>query len=291
MLSRPISTYTIDDELISYTYEQEQDTSFYFFDPDLVYASYSANNLKKEQFPKSPVVIYNHCFVKGVIESAYLLRQQLELEATTAHNNGEPYIRPMALFVVNGENASQDLTLYELKMKFIEAGIKKTEIKIKGNVIDELQGLDVMKNDCEVRYVITVNDLQEQWRCPFVYVLASLERRAFAMDILTPVNCFASHPSSSTSTRSLLNAGYILTASSKFSEMIASLRTHFQDMGIADTAIHIKDNLIELLKHISVFEILRGEINNGMEGIDLKKKLKNDNVVKEIQQMILGSSS
>jgi type III restriction enzyme len=289
MRSRPISTYTIDDELISYTYEQELDISFYAFLWDPVYADCSANNIKKEQFRKSPVVIYNHCFVKGVIESAYLLRQQLEQEAIALYASGGAYIRPMILFVINGNNALHDLPLHELKMQFIEAGIKKTEIKIKGNTIDELQGLDVLKKECEVRYVITVNDLQEQWHCPFVYILASLERRASVMDMTRPVNCLLPHAASPSGIQQRLNAGYVLTASSKFSEITASLRSHFHELGINDSEIHIQDHLIELLKQVSVFEILRGEINNGMDGVDFRKTLKNDRVVKAIKQLIMNN--
>jgi hypothetical protein len=288
MLTRPISTYTLDDELISYTCEQEQDTYFYVFELDPVSTNCAANNIKKEQFMKSPLVIYNHCYVKGVIETAYVLRQQLEQEAKNLHAGGGPYIRPMMLLVINGANAMQDLTLYELKMKFIEAGIKQAEIKIKGNVIDELQGMNVMKENCEVRYVITVNDLQEQWRCPFVYVLASLGNRAFAMDIKAPVHSLLPHPSSTTTTHPLLNAGYVLTASSKFPEITTNLRSHVQDLNFSDAEVRIKDNLIELLKRISVFEILRSELNNGMEGIDLTKEGEDDSIVKEIKNLVLA---
>jgi type III restriction enzyme len=287
MLTRPISTYTLDDELISFTYEQKQDTYFYVFELDPAYTNCAANNTKKEQFLKSPLVIYNHCYVKGVIETAYVLRQQLEQEAKRLHAAGGPYIRPVMLLVINGSTAMQDRTLYELKMKFIEAGIKQAEIKIKGNVIDELQGVNVMKENCEVRYVITVNDLQEQWRCPFAYVLASLGNRAFAMDIQAPVHCLLPQPYSITTTQPLLNAGYVLTASSKFPEITTSIRSHVQDLNFSDAELRIKDNLIELLKRISVFEILRSELNNGMDGIDLKKSTKNESIVKEIQNLVL----
>jgi type III restriction enzyme len=286
MLSRPISTYTIDDELISYTYEQVFDEGFYAFEPALDSSDYYANNIKKEQFMKSPLVIYNHCYVKGVIECAYVFREQLEREAKKVQLNGGPYIRPIVLFVINGATTSNDLLLHELKMQFIEAGIKKTEIKIKGNIIDELQGLDVMKKDCEVRYVITVNDLQKQWHCPFVYIVASLERRASAMDMRVPVNCLLPHASSPSGVQSLLNAGYVLTASSKFMEITTSLRSHFQDLGLEDAQFHEQDHMIELLKQISVFEILQGEISNGMAGVDFRKVLKNDTVVKMISQLI-----
>jgi type III restriction enzyme len=286
MLSRPISTYTIDDELISYTYEQELDTSFHVFEHDPVYTDCSANNIKKEHFRKSPVVIYNHCFVKGVIEGAYSLRQHLEQEANALYASGGPYIRPMVLFVLNGANASDDLILHELKMQFIKAGIKKPEIKIKGNTIDELQGLDVMKKDCEVRYVITVNDLQEQWYCPFIYVIASLERRASVMDLTIPVNCLLRHATSPSSTQPLLSAGYVLTASSKFTQLTASLCSHFHDLGVDDSQIHVQDHMIHLLKQISVFEILRGEIHNGMDGVDFGKKMNSVDVVSQITNWI-----
>jgi hypothetical protein len=283
MLSRSISTCTINDELNGYSSGQGQ--ALHACEPDAVYTNYAANNTKKEQFMKSPLVIYNHCYVKGVIETACSLRQQLELQAKAVHNKGGQYIRPIALFVVDGTNALNDLALHELKVQLIEAGIRESEIKIKGNVVDELQNTDVMKEDCDIRYVITVNDLQEQWRCSFVYIAASLERRAFAMNMLAPVNSLLPQPYSVASADPLLNAGYVLTASSKFSEITATLQSHLHDLG---AEISVKDNLVELLKHISIFEILRGEVNNGMEGIDLKKEPTDDRVVNELKGMILG---
>jgi hypothetical protein len=285
MLTRPISTYTLDDELISYDNEQEPDTSYLMFVTDVLYANYAANNLKKEQFMKSPLVIYNHCFVKNVIEVAYALRQQLEREAQALHARGGPYIRPVALFVINGSNALHDLALLELKTQFMEAGIRKAEIKIKGNTIDELQGVDMMRTDCEVRYVIMVNDLCEEWRCPFAYVLASLGSRPLVMDLVMPANCLLPQEHRVPGTHSLLNAGYVLTASSKFPEITAELRSHFHDLGMNDTNIRIQDNLIELLKNISIFEILREEINNGMESINFKKEKKNERVVMELKRL------
>lgn len=284
MLSRSISTCTIDDELNGYA--AGQGAALHACEPGPVYTNYAANNTKKEQFMKSPLVIYNHCYVKGVVETAYLLRQQLEQEAITLHSVGGPYIRPIALFVINGKAASNDLALHELKMQFIQAGIREEEIKIKGNVIDELRDLDVMREDCAVRYVISVNDLKEQWRCPFVYMLASLENRTSAIDLVSPIHSLLPQPYAVSSIQPLLNSGYVLTACSKFADITAALRSQLHDLGIDDREIHIQDNLIELLKRISIFEILRGELNNGMGGVDFKKELKGVDIVTEIKKMI-----
>ncbi len=296
MLTRPISTYTIDDELISYSSVQELNPGYYR-DSDLHEdclanlvnedpADYSANNQKKDQYMKSPLLIYNHCYVKGVIESAYQLRLRLEQEAIAMHAAGGNYIRPMALFVIDGTTALRDLALHELKIQFIEAGIGEEEIKIKGNFIDELDGVDVLAPDCKVRYVLTVHDAKKQWRCPFVYVLAALQSRACIIDIANTVYCVLPQPGSTATTFPLLNTAYVLMASSKFQEIMTTLREHLNDLGMSANEMHIKDDLIKLLRHISVFEILRGEIGYGLEGIDFRRGLKESEVVKEMVSIV-----
>ena len=40
-----------------------------------------------------------------------------------------------------------------------------------------------MRNDCDVRFIITINALKEGWDCPFAYILASLADKSSAVDV------------------------------------------------------------------------------------------------------------
>jgi hypothetical protein len=47
----------------------------------------------------------------------------------------------------------------------------ESHIAIKSSEKDDIEGIDLFANDCEIRYIITKQALQEGWDCSFAYVL------------------------------------------------------------------------------------------------------------------------
>ena len=49
---------------------------------------------------------------------------------------------------------------------------------------NDLEDVNVLGRDCEIRFIITVDKLREGWDCPFAYVLCSLRetRSATALE-------------------------------------------------------------------------------------------------------------
>lgn len=273
-----------DEELISYYPESDYWQTVH--EQQSLY-DYAANNQKKEQFIKSPLIIYNHCYVKGALEVAYQLRCELE----EAARRQPLYIRPIVLFIVPSENFICN-SLVELKQQFIADGIPAAEIRIRSNTLDELINEDLRSEYCNVRYVITTADLKQPWRCSFAYILVSMTERNVTQDLIHVLNGMLPQPYAISHSFPLLNAGYILTVSSHFEEIQTSVRLHLEQLGITATELVIKDNLIELLKRVSVFEILRGE-KYGLQGLQFDSCTVDSTVttvMEDIKKLIGGGS-
>jgi hypothetical protein len=279
MMTPCLSPCTNDEELISYY--PEPDYWQLVHEQQSVYDS-AANNTKKEQYIKSPLIIYNHCYAKGAIEAAYLLRQQLEKES----KNSMVYTRPIVLFLVPHQWKENIYSIQELKRQFILSGIPPEEIRIKINQLDELETEDLLSTSSKVRYIITTTHLEDRWRCPFAYILVSLDERNVIHDLTTALNYLLPLPSSAHLHTALLRSGYILTASTRFEGIKNSIQTYLHHLGQDTRQIIVKDNLIGLLKQLSVLEILHGEIKYNGEGIPLRADPLTHAVVKDLKKLV-----
>lgn len=225
-----------------------------------------ANYQKKECFMKSPITVYNHCHVKGVLQNAYFMRQDLEMQALAFKAITGIYIRPIVLFVLKNQTPDNEAELKKIKQEFINAGLPEKELKLKTNSCDELKAIDLQSETCEVRYVITVNNLIEAWRCPFAYIIASLEDRNLVSDLSTVVNCLLPLPNAINNKHPPFNTGYIIMASSKFNTCTDYLKNHLENLGVEQEQLILQNKMIELLKAMSIWDVLAKE-NEDVKGV------------------------
>jgi type III restriction enzyme len=57
-------------------------------------------------------------------------------------------------------------------------GVSQAAIAIKSSEKDDIEGIDLLDDDCAVECIITKAALQEGWDCPFAYILVSLNNTA-----------------------------------------------------------------------------------------------------------------
>jgi len=182
-----------------------------------------AMELKKESMVKLPVIVYNHNDKTEVINSALQLQRRLEIQAKEDQKKGGKYIRPIVLFQAQPKNAADNTTFEKLKEKLIELKIPENEIKIKTANINEIKDTDLLSEDCQVRYIITVNALKEGWDCPFAYILASLADKSSSIDVEQILGRVLRQPYVSKHSSPTLNLSYVLTASSRFLETLDNI--------------------------------------------------------------------
>ena len=177
-----------------------------------------ALELKKNNMVKLPVIVYNHNKKEQVIDSALHLQRELE---RTAHKYTDRYIRPIVLFQAESKNGDADRATFDkIKQSLLDLRIPEEQIKIKTAEINEIKDIDLMAEDCPVRYIITINALKEGWDCPFAYILASLADRSSAVDVEQIVGRVLRLPNTRQNPDAALNMSYVLTASARFQETL-----------------------------------------------------------------------
>lgn len=190
--------------------------------------------LKKENMVKLPVIVYNHNDKTEVINSALQLQKKLEIQAIDEQKKGGKYIRPIVLFQAQSQGKEDNTTYQKLKEKLIELKIPENQIKIKVDTLNEIKGIDLMSEDCPVRYIITVNALKEGWDCPFAYILASLADKSSAVDVEQILGRVLRQPYVKKHQSTLLNLSYVLTASSKFIDTLQNIVKGLNKAGFSD---------------------------------------------------------
>jgi type III restriction enzyme len=176
--------------------------------------------LKRQHMVKLPVIVANRTSKGEVIESALILRRQLETIAKLEEAKGGKYIRPIVLFQAQPKTSKDNTTFEKIRSQLLSLKIPAHEIKIKTADIDELKGINLMSSSCEVRYIITVNALKEGWDCPFAYVLASLADKSSQVDVEQILGRVLRMPHVQPHKQDLLNLSYVFTASSRFQETL-----------------------------------------------------------------------
>jgi len=179
--------------------------------------------LKKQHMVKLPVIVANRSDKAEVIESALILRRQLEDIAVRDEAEGGKYIRPIVLFQAQSRTADDNTTFEKIRDKLEALKIPKEQIKIKTAEVDELKGVDLMRRDCPVRFIITVNALKEGWDCPFAYILASLADKSSPVDVEQILGRVLRMPHVQQHGAELLNLSYVFTASNRFMDTLQSV--------------------------------------------------------------------
>jgi len=62
----------------------------------------------------------------------------------------------------------------------IEKGISPSQIAIKSSETNEIENINLLSRDCEIRYIITKTALAEGWDCPFAYFLGIIPNTSSA---------------------------------------------------------------------------------------------------------------
>ena len=190
--------------------------------------------LKKQHMVKLPVIVANRSSKGEVIESALILRRQLEDLAKKEEAAGGKHIRPIVLFQAQPRTDDDNTTFEKIREKLIELKIPAEQIKIKTADINELKGVDLMSRDCPVRFIITVNALKEGWDCPFAYILASLADKTSAVDVEQILGRVLRMPHVQQHGHDLLNLSYVFTASNRFMDTLQSVVKGLNRAGFSD---------------------------------------------------------
>lgn len=198
-----------------------------------------AMQLKAEHMVKLPVILYNRPSQEDVIADALDLRNKLE----ELSKDSDKYIRPIVLFQAQPKVAENKETFEKLKQKLIDNGIPEDEIAIKTAEINELKDIELDKEDCKIRYIITVNALKEGWDCPFAYILATLANKTSVVDVEQILGRVLRLPYTRQNPSKFLNLSYVLTSSNDFNETIKKVIKGLNDAGFSQKDYRVAEKI------------------------------------------------
>ena len=202
-----------------------------------------AREMKGEHMVKLPVVVFNRNSRQTVIQDAIQLRGNIEKQALEERTNGGKYIRPIVLFQAQPKISEDSDTFDKIKNMLIEMGIPPEQIAIKTSKTDELGDVNLMSEDCEIRYIITVNALKEGWDCPFAYILASLANKTSKVDVEQILGRVLRQPYTCEHSAPLLNTSYVLTCSDDFHATLDSIVAGLNKSGFSRRDYRVADEI------------------------------------------------
>ncbi len=202
-----------------------------------------AVQLKKESMVKLPVIVYNRKSQQDVLADAIDLRNHLEQLAKIEEKNSQLYIRPIVLFQAQPKISEDSTTFENLRDKLIEAGIPAEQIAIKTAKIDELKNKNLLRSDCPIRYIITINALREGWDCPFAYILASLANRTSKIEVEQIVGRILRQPYTRKHSQPPLNLSYVLTNSNDFKSTLDNIVVGLNGAGFSEKDYRLAEEL------------------------------------------------
>lgn len=200
-----------------------------------------ARQLKSENMVKLPVIVYNRPKQDDVYLDAIHMRNRLETEAKQEQANGGNYIRPIVLFQAQPKGKEDSATFQKLKKILVDIGIPEIQIAIKTADVNELKNIDLISEDCSIRYIITVNALKEGWDCPFAYILATVANRTSSVDVEQILGRVLRLPYTRQNTSKVLNYSYVITSSSDFQTTLDKVIKGLNSAGFSDKDYRAKD--------------------------------------------------
>ena len=198
-----------------------------------VFCYVDAAQLKRESMVKLPVIVYNRDSQTQVLTDAIDLRRKLEELAERERETSGRYIRPIVLFQAQPRVKENSATFEKLRDKLKEAGIPANQIAIRTADVNELRNVNLMSEDCPIRFIITVNALKEGWDCPFAYVLASLANRTSRVDVEQILGRVLRLPHTKRNQIPALNMSYVLTSSSDFQSTLDNIVAGLNNAGFS----------------------------------------------------------
>lgn len=218
--------------------------------------SVSAAELKAEYMIKMPIYLETNSNWQHILNKAISKRSELESIATEEKSISNEYIRPILLIQAQAKSqVKETLTVDIIKKSLInDFKIPEDYIKIATGDIKEIEGINLLEENCSVRYIITVQALKEGWDCPFAYVLCSVSDISSSTAAEQLTGRILRLPNAKEKSNQQLNCAYAYVVSSQFQMTLSTLGKGLIENGFseydAETFIKKEDNQTTLFDKI-----------------------------------------
>jgi len=203
----------------------------------------SGRELHEEEMIKLDIHLINKTSLdwEDTLLSSYEKRANLENIAKEYEQNTGEYIRPICLIQVErtGKDQrdkkfihSEDAKEYLIK----KCNVPESHIAIKTSEKDDIEGIDLFSSDCEIRFIITKQALQEGWDCSFAYILTILTNPSSATGITQLVGRILRQPFARKTKIKDLDECYVFTFRQNASDLVNQIKNSLEEEGLGDIA-------------------------------------------------------
>jgi len=184
----------------------------------------SAAELNAEDMIKMPILLQSQSDWEALLGAAIERRGDLERQARVERANGGPYLRPIMLLQAEANRGKNSLTVDVVENSLIQNhNIPQDQIARATGTDRGLDGVDILSEDCPIRYVITVQALREGWDCPFAYVLCSVAEMRSSTAVEQMLGRIMRLPGAQRKAQADLNRAYAFARSASFAEAAKAL--------------------------------------------------------------------
>jgi len=171
-------------------------------------------------------------------------RNLLEEKAKEYEANTNINIRPICL--IQAERTGKDqrggkfIHSEDVRENLIKKiGIPENQVAVTSAELKEIEGIDLLARDCEIRYIITKQALQEGWDCPFAYVLTVLTNPQSKNALTQLVGRILRQPNARKTKIKELDESYVFTFQQKAVLLLQNIKNGFEQEGLGDLASSI----------------------------------------------------
>lgn len=203
----------------------------------------TGRELHEEEMIKLDIHLTNKASLdwQDTLLASFEKRADLEAKAKEYQQNTGEYIRPVCLIQVERTGKDQRNKKYihaeDAKEYLIKrCNVPETHIAIKSSEKDDIEGIDLFAQNCEIRYIITKQALQEGWDCSFAYVLTVLTNPSSATGITQLVGRILRQPFARKTKVQDLDECYVFTFRQSAKTLVSEIKSGLEDEGLGDIA-------------------------------------------------------
>lgn len=193
--------------------------------PSNVLYTVSAAELKAENMIKLPVLLETKPDWKTLLADAISTRVKLEEIARQERVETREYIRPILLIQAEANRTGQERITWDVIERTLleDHRIPAQHIAVETGNRRDLEGINVLDESCDIRYIITVQALKEGWDCPFAYGLCSVAELRSSTAVEQIIGRVLRLPGAKRKKHNDLNMAYAFSSSNSFGAVASAL--------------------------------------------------------------------
>jgi type III restriction enzyme len=209
---------------------------------------------------KMPIRLETRPEWKELLSDAFSQRNNLERLAGMERQLTGEYIRPIMLIQAQSRRQGiETLTVETIEKCLMEDfNVPRDYIARATGTDYEIEGVDLLREDCKIKYIITIQALREGWDCPFAYVLCSVADVKSSRPVEQILGRILRMPKAERKEKEGLNLAYAFSTSQNFSDSANALTDALIENGF--DKLEAKDMIVRAYAEQTEIPIRDGDL-------------------------------